>query len=190
MSMRIEDRKAKFRVKEADEAGPSSEPPKQSSVETSGIKKSVEGARVLRQKYEEFSSQLSEKSEGVHDIFSDTENINKFMFAAQLMWEVAGKHVVDNDVYNSQYSQQVDLASSSQSEREKLERLEERCKEAEATLETLKEDHTVLCAKKHIRAHPGNIDAYIANPDLVPELTVIKSSFETKGDGVSGVTNV
>ncbi|KAL3701827.1 hypothetical protein R1sor_019849 [Riccia sorocarpa] len=107
LSTRIKDRKAKFRAKEADEAGSSSEPPKQSSVETSGIRKSVKGARVLRLKYEEFSSQLFEKSEGVPDIFSDTENVNKFMFAAQLMWEVAGKHVVDNDVYNSQYSQQI-----------------------------------------------------------------------------------
>ncbi|KAL3694210.1 hypothetical protein R1sor_007861 [Riccia sorocarpa] len=143
LSTRIEDRKAKFRAKEADEAGPSSEPPKQSSVETSGIKKSVEGARVLRS---------GETRRGQRRL-------------------------------QQPYSQQVDLASSSQPEREKLERLEKRCKEAEATLETLREDHTVLCAKKHIRAHPGNIDAYIANPDLVPELTVIKSSFETKGDG-------
>ncbi|KAL3690898.1 hypothetical protein R1sor_004549 [Riccia sorocarpa] len=76
--MRIEDRKGKSRAKKEDEP-----------------------------EYEEFSSQLSERSEGVPDIFSDTENVNKFMFAAQLMWEVAGKHVVDNNIYNNQYSQQV-----------------------------------------------------------------------------------
>ncbi|KAL3696033.1 hypothetical protein R1sor_010109 [Riccia sorocarpa] len=104
------------------------------------------------------------------------------MYATRLLCDVVEEHVVDNETNYSQFSQPVDLASSSQIEREKYERMEQRCLEAESKLEKLKQDYTVLCARKDTHVYPQNIDAYVANPDLVPELAEMRNAFEINHD--------
>ncbi|KAL3683450.1 hypothetical protein R1sor_001472 [Riccia sorocarpa] len=115
-------------------------------------------------------------------MFNDPESVQKIQFATSLLADVCSLQAVNTDKYNSQYSQPVDLASSSQTEREKIDRLEQRCLEAEKKLETLKQNHTVLCARRDMSVHPDNIDAYIENPDLVPELTNMRNAFERSFD--------
>ncbi|KAL3693767.1 hypothetical protein R1sor_007418 [Riccia sorocarpa] len=150
------DTKGKSKANEEEEHDPTPEDPKDSPAKPSGSGKPAPSYGDLPTKFEKFCSQFgSQRSEAVN-----------------------------TDKYNSQYSQPVDLASSSQTEREKIDRLEQRCLEAEKKLETLKQNHTVLCARRDMSVHPNNIDAYIENPDLVPELTNMRNAFERSLDTI------
>ncbi|KAL3701487.1 hypothetical protein R1sor_019509 [Riccia sorocarpa] len=173
------DTKGKSKANEDEEHEPTPEDPEDSPAKPSGSGKPAPPYGDLPTKFEKFCSQFgSQGSEGIPDMFNDPESVQKIQFATSLLADVCSLQAVNTDKYNSQYSQPVDLASSSQTERENIDRLEQRCLEAEEKLETLKQNHTVLCAKKDMSVYPDNIHAYIANPDLVPELTNMRNAFE------------
>ncbi|KAL3692232.1 hypothetical protein R1sor_005883 [Riccia sorocarpa] len=173
------DTKGKSKANEEEKHDPTPEDPKDSLAKPSGSGKPAPPYGDLPTKFEKFCSQFgSQRSEGIPDMFNDPESVQKIQFAISLLADVCSLQAVNTDKYNSQYSQPVDLASSSQTEREKIDRLEQRCLEAEKKLETLKHNHTVLCARRDMSVHPDNIDAYIENPDLVPELTNMRNAFE------------
>ncbi|KAL3678368.1 hypothetical protein R1sor_021324 [Riccia sorocarpa] len=173
------DSKGKSIVNEEEEHNPAPEVPKETLDKPSGSGQRALPYGDLPAKFEKFCSQFdSQRSENIPDMFSDPESVQKIQFATSLLADVCSMQAVNTDKYNSQYSQPVDLASSSQTDREKIDRLEQRCLEAEQKLETLKQNHTVLCARKDMVVYPDNIDAYIANPDLVPELTDTRNAFE------------
>ncbi|KAL3697615.1 hypothetical protein R1sor_011691 [Riccia sorocarpa] len=177
------DTKGKSKANEEEEHDPTPEDPKDSPAKPSGSGKPAPPYGDLPTKFEKFCSQFgSQRSEGIPDMFSDPESVQKIQFATSLLADVCSLQAVNTDKYNSQYSQPVDLASSSQTEREKIDRLEQRCLEVEKKLETLKQNHTVLCARRDMSVHPDNIDAYIENPDLVPELTNMRNAFERSFD--------
>ncbi|KAL3694114.1 hypothetical protein R1sor_007765 [Riccia sorocarpa] len=173
------DTKGKSIANEEEEQNPNPSASKDTSAAPSGSGKSTRGYEDLPTKFHEFTSQ---RSQGLPDIISNPESVNKIMYATRLLCDVVEEHVVDNETNYSQFSQPVDLASSSQIEREKYERMEQRCLEAESKLEKLKQDYTVLCARKDTHVYPQNIDAYVANPDLVPELAEMRNAFEINHD--------
>ncbi|KAL3700412.1 hypothetical protein R1sor_018434 [Riccia sorocarpa] len=173
------DTKGKSIANEEEEQNPNPSASKDTSAAPSGSGKSTRGYGDLPTKFHEFTSQ---RSQGLPDIISNPESVNKIMYATRLLCDVVEEHVVDNETNYSQFSQPVDLASSSQIEREKYERMEQRCLEAESKLEKLKQDYTVLCARKDTHVYPQNIDAYVANPDLVPELAEMRNAFEINHD--------
>ncbi|KAL3699551.1 hypothetical protein R1sor_017573 [Riccia sorocarpa] len=177
------DTKGKSKANEEEEQDPTPEDPKDSPAKPSGSRKPTPPYGNLPTKFEKFCSQFgSQRSEGIPDMFNDPESVQRIQFATSLLADVCSLQVVNTDKYNSQYSQQVDLASSSQTEREKIDLLEQRCLEAEKKLEMLKQNHTVLCARRDMSVHPDNIDAYIENPDLVPELTNMRNASERSLD--------
>ncbi|KAL3694402.1 hypothetical protein R1sor_008053 [Riccia sorocarpa] len=166
-------------MNEEEEHNPAPEVPKDTFAKPSGSGQPTPPYGDLPAKFEKFCSQFdSQRSEDIPDMFSDPESVQKIQFATSLMADVCSLQAVNTDKYNSQYSQPVDLASSSQTDREKIDRLEQRCLEVEQKLETLKQNHTVLCVRKDMVVYPDNIDAYIANPDMFPELTYTRNAFE------------
>ncbi|KAL3680713.1 hypothetical protein R1sor_023669 [Riccia sorocarpa] len=177
------DTKGKSKANEEEKHDPTPEDPEDSLAKPSGSGKRAPPYGDLSTKFEKFCSEFgSQRSEGIPDMFNDPESVQKIQFATSLLADVCSLQAVNTDKYNSQYSQPVDLASSSQTKREKIDRLEQRCLEAEKKLETLKQNHTVLCARRDMSVHPDNIDAYIENPDLVLELTNMRNAFERSLD--------
>ncbi|KAL3689268.1 hypothetical protein R1sor_015577 [Riccia sorocarpa] len=114
------DTKGKSIANEEEEQNPNPSASKDTSAAPSGSGKSTRGYGDLPTKFHEFTSQ---RSQGLPDIISNPESVNKIMYATRLLCDVVEEHVVDNETNYSQFSQPVDLASSSQIEREKYERL-------------------------------------------------------------------
>ncbi|KAL3701417.1 hypothetical protein R1sor_019439 [Riccia sorocarpa] len=112
------DTKGKSIANEEEEQNPNPSASKDTSAAPSGSGKSTRGYGDLPTKFHEFTSQ---RSQGLPDIISNPESVNKIMYATRLLCDVVEEHVVDNETNYSQFSQPVDLASSSQIEREKYE---------------------------------------------------------------------
>ncbi|KAL3690811.1 hypothetical protein R1sor_004462 [Riccia sorocarpa] len=109
------DTKGKSIANEEEEQNPNPSASKDTSAAPFGSGKSTRGYGDLPTKFHEFTSQ---RSQGLPHIISNPESVNKIMYATRLLCDVVEEHVVDNETNYSQFSQPVDLASSSQIERE------------------------------------------------------------------------
>ncbi|KAL3684752.1 hypothetical protein R1sor_002774 [Riccia sorocarpa] len=115
------DSKDKSIVNEEEEHNPTLEVPKETLDKPSGSGQPAPPYGDLPAKFEKFCSEFdSQRSENIPDMFSDPESVQKIQFATSLLADVCSLQAVNTDKYNSQYSQPVDLASSSQTDREKI----------------------------------------------------------------------
>ncbi|KAL3675245.1 hypothetical protein R1sor_025193 [Riccia sorocarpa] len=115
------DSKGKSIVNEEEEHNPAPEVPKETLDKPFRSGQPALPYGDLPAKFEKFCSQFdSQRSEDIPDMFSDPESVQKIQFATSLLADVCSLQAVNTDKYNSQYSQPVDLASSSQTDREKI----------------------------------------------------------------------
>ncbi|KAL3698873.1 hypothetical protein R1sor_012949 [Riccia sorocarpa] len=113
--------KGKSIVNEEEEHNPSPEVPKETLDKPFGSGQPAPPYGDLPAKFENFCSQFdSQRSEDIPDMFSDPESVQKIQFARSLLADICSLQAVNNDKYNSQYSQPVDLTSSSQTDHEKI----------------------------------------------------------------------
>ncbi|KAL3680793.1 hypothetical protein R1sor_023749 [Riccia sorocarpa] len=129
------DSKGKSVVNEEDEHNPVPEVPKDTFAKPSGSGQPAPPYGDLPAKFEKFCSQFdSQRSEDLPDMFSDPKSVQKIQFATSLLADVCSLQAMNTDKYNSQYSQPVDLASSSQTDREKIDHSAEWDKEVHQKL--------------------------------------------------------
>ncbi|KAL3693281.1 hypothetical protein R1sor_006932 [Riccia sorocarpa] len=115
------DSKGKSVVNEEEEHNPAPEVPKDTLAKSSESGQPAPPYGDLPAKFEKFCSQFdSQRSEDIPDMLSDPESVQKIQFATSLLVDVCSLQAVNTDKYNSQYSQPVDLASSSLTDREKI----------------------------------------------------------------------
>ncbi|KAL3698727.1 hypothetical protein R1sor_012803 [Riccia sorocarpa] len=83
------DTKGKSRANEEEEHDPTPEDPKDSPAKPSGSGKPAPPYGDLPTKFEKFCSQFgSQRSEGIPDMFSDPESVQKIQFATSLLADI------------------------------------------------------------------------------------------------------